>query len=237
MAARLVVTFRELIVQANQVLVPTISGLSEGDRDVIDKIYRDSYRVVFFLAVPSFAVLAMASPLISVLWIGHYEPVFVRFVGLLAVGWLVNVLCNPAYVVDLGTGSLHWISIGCAVTAALNAGLGFVAGEFAGGTAIVAAAVISLITGYLIILIAYHREAHESVRMLLPHESRTILALSAASGLVLLPLLYSGEHPAIPLVAFASAAAALLALLVAIPMWAHPIRRRLFQWLAAEISL
>jgi O-antigen/teichoic acid export membrane protein len=235
MAARLVVTLRELIVQANQVLVPTISSLCEGERDVVGRIYRQSFRVVFFLAVPSFAVLAMASPVISVLWIGRYEPIFVRFVGLLTIGWLVNVLCNPAYVVDLGTGSLHWVSIGCAVTAVLNAGLGLIAGEFAGGTAIVAAGALSLVTGYLIVLIAYHRHAHESFGILLPRESRKILALSMASGLVLLPLLYSSEASAISPFVFASAAL-VLAVLVAIPVWTHPVRRQLFEWLAAEIS-
>lgn len=235
MAARLVVNLRELIVQANQVLVPTISSLGDGDRDVIRRMYRESYRVVFFLAVPSFAVLAMASPVISELWIGRYEPVFVRFTSILAVGWLFNVLCNPAYVVDLGTGSLRWVSIGCAVTAVLNAGLGLAAGELAGATAIVAAAVISLIAGYLIILIAYHREANESVRMLLPRESRTILALSVGSGLALLTLLHSGEPAAASPLTFACAAL-ILAALVAIPVWTHPIRRRLFQWLTAEIT-
>ncbi|HTZ75267.1 MAG TPA: lipopolysaccharide biosynthesis protein [Candidatus Aquilonibacter sp.] len=235
MASRLVVNLRELIVQANQVLVPTISSLSEGGRDVIDRIYRDSYRTVFFLAVPSFAVLAMASPFISVLWIGRYEPVFVRFVGLLAVGWLFNVLCNPAYVVDLGTGSLRWVSIGCAVTAVLNAGLGIIAGKVAGGTAIVAAGVLSLIAGYLIILVAYHRQRHESFGVLLPHESRTILALSVASALVLLPLLYSGERLALSPYVFAFAAA-VLAASIAVPAWTHPVRRRLFQWLTAGIS-
>src|SRR5579863_4937003 len=50
MASRWVVTFRELIVQANQVLVPTVSGLRERDPDAIPRLYRESYRLVFFLA-------------------------------------------------------------------------------------------------------------------------------------------------------------------------------------------
>lgn len=235
MAARLVVTLRELIVQSNQVLVPTISHLHERDCTAIPKIYRESYRLVFFLAVPSFALMIVASPLVSTLWIGRYEPLFVRFVALLAAGWLVNVLCNPAYVVDLGTGELRWVSIGCAVTAILNASLGIIAGKFAGGTAIVAAAVVSLITGYLIILVAYHRKAHETLGLLLPRESRTILALSAGGTLILLPLLYyTAGQSSIPSLRLA-AATTVLAMVIALPMWAHPIRRRLFHWLMAAI--
>jgi O-antigen/teichoic acid export membrane protein len=234
MAARLVVTVRELLVQSNQVLVPTISHLHERDRAAIPEIYRESYKLLFFLAVPSFALLVVISPLVSTLWIGHYEPMFVRFAALLAAGWLVNVLCNPAYVVDLGTGSLRWISIGCAVTAALNATLGFVAGRFTGsGTAIVGAGVFSLIVGYVIVLIAYHREAHVDFWMLLPHESRAILALSVSGALLLPPVLYSAAARATVSPARMASAAAALATAIAIPMWTHPIRRRVFEWLAA----
>ncbi len=235
MASRLVVTLREMIVQSNQVLVPTIANLQERDRAAIPRIYRESYRLLFFLAVPSFAVLVVASPLISTVWIGSYEPIFVRFVALLALGWLVNVLCNPAYVVDLGKGTLRWISVGCAVTAVLNAGVGFLAGKLAGGTAIVATASGSLIVGYLIVLIAYHRETGESYRVLLPAESRASLMLSLIGAVVLLPLLYSlasrGEVPATVMACAVLAFAALLAL----PAWTHPIRRRLFQRLASGI--
>lgn len=233
MAARLVVTLRELIVQSNQVLIPTVSNLHERDRAAIPAIYRESYRLVFFLAVPAFAILVVSAPLVSTLWIGSYQPLFVRFVALLVMAWLVNVLCNPAYVVDLGTGNLHWVSIGCTVTAVLNAGLGFLAGKFSGGTAIVATACGSLIVGYLIILIAYHRQAHEPFSILLPKESRIILGLSVVGALVISGVLYSSAAPAgIPSATFASAVLA-LALLVAFPVWTHPIRRRLVQWLTS----
>ncbi|HEY6465618.1 MAG TPA: lipopolysaccharide biosynthesis protein [Candidatus Acidoferrales bacterium] len=231
MAARLVVTLRELIVQSNQVLIPTVSNRHERDRTAIPSIYRDSYRLVFFLAVPAFAILVVSAPLVSTLWIGTYQPLFVRFVALLAAAWLVNVLCNPAYVVDLGTGDLRWVSIGCTVTAVSNACLGFLAGKFSGGTAIVAVACGSLIVGYLIILIAYHRQAHEPFGILLPRESRMVLGLSFLGAVLILAVLYSSAAPSgIPAVALASAVLA-LALLVAFPVWTHPIRRRLFRWL------
>ena len=97
------------------VLVPTISGLRERDPAAIPAVYRASYRLVFFLGVPAFAFLVTVSPIVSRIWLGRYEPVFVTFVALLAAGWLVNILSNPAYVVDLGTGALRWVSIGARV--------------------------------------------------------------------------------------------------------------------------
>ena len=48
MAARAVITLREVIVQANQVLVPTISRLKERDPASIPAVYRESYGWYFF---------------------------------------------------------------------------------------------------------------------------------------------------------------------------------------------
>jgi len=233
LAARYVVTLREGVVQSNQTLVPVIASSAEHEPGSTARIYRSSYRLILFIAVPSFALLVVASPLVSTLWIGRREPVFIVFVALLAFGWLINVLCNPAYVFDLATGSLHWVSIGCAVTALLNTGLGFLAGRFFGPTATVAAAVISLSVGYLMILIAHHSQTHESFRILLPSESRVVLTLSAIGVFVLLPLAYFlGAHLIQPLMSTA-AAALFAAIMLGVAMWTHPIRRRLFQWLAA----
>ena len=49
LASRWVVTIRELIVQANQVLIPAISHLRERDPRSIPLVYRESYRLVFCL--------------------------------------------------------------------------------------------------------------------------------------------------------------------------------------------
>ena len=86
MASRWVFTFRELIVQANLVLVPTVANLRERAPRSIPAIYRESYRVIFFLSVPAFAFLTAVSPIISRIWIGRYEPAFVIFVALLPPG-------------------------------------------------------------------------------------------------------------------------------------------------------
>jgi O-antigen/teichoic acid export membrane protein len=71
MASRWVVSFRELIVQANEVLVPTVANLQESDPGSLPRVYRDSYRLIFFLAVPTFAFLAAVSPIVSRIWIGR----------------------------------------------------------------------------------------------------------------------------------------------------------------------
>ena len=81
MASRWVFTFREIVVQANLVLVPTVSSLKEIEADAIPRIYRESYRLIFFLSVPTFSALVIFSPMVSRIWLGRYEPDFVRVRG------------------------------------------------------------------------------------------------------------------------------------------------------------
>ena len=230
MASRWVVSFRELIVQANQVLIPTVSNLQERDPKSLPALYRESYRLIFFLSVPTFAFVIVAAPIVSQIWIGSYESAFVRFVALLAAGWLVNVLANPAYVFDLGIGRLQWVSIGCAATAILNTGLGFMIGSRFGATAVVAVSAASLAAGYILILATHHLQNNLPFGILLPKESRWIIFSGAASILIFLtalrPLFLLNAHT------FQGLSVALLVLLalLGVPMWLHPLRKRLVNW-------
>jgi len=234
-ATRWVVTFRELIVQANQVLVPTVASLQERDPKAIPAIYRESYRAIFFLAVPTFAFLMVLSPIVSRIWIGRYERTFVYFVSLLALGWLVNVLSNPAYIMDLGTGALRWVSIGCIITAILNLALGFAAGRYVGSAAVVVASVISLILGYAVVVASYHIENRVSFRQLLPRESVGIVASSILGALIFIPF-FSSPHVQVMLsLRVATEIAAALTMIVVVPMWIHPMRRRLLNWVLSRL--
>jgi O-antigen/teichoic acid export membrane protein len=235
LAARCVFTLRELLVQTNQILIPTISGLREREPRSIPAVYRESYRLMSFLAVPAFTSLAILSPFISRIWIGRYEPVFVEFVALLCAGWLVNVLANPAYVVALGTGTLRWVSVGCISTAVLNAVLGFLAGWYIGGPAVVATSSFSLAFGYLIVVAAYHIENRASFSQLLPKESGAVFATSIVGALIFLPLFRAvPARTALSIPATGGAITALIALLF-IPVWLHPMRKQLLGWIFSRV--
>ncbi|HXZ11726.1 MAG TPA: lipopolysaccharide biosynthesis protein [Candidatus Sulfotelmatobacter sp.] len=235
LASRWVVSFRELIVQANQVLVPSVAHLQESDPASLPRVYRDSYRLLLFLAAPTFAFVVAASPIVSWIWLGRYELAFVAFVVLLAAGWLVNVLSNPAYVMDLGMGALRWVSIGCGVTAILNLPLGFLCGKYFGSTAVVAVSAASLALGYALIVVSYHRENRESFRVLFPKETGGVLLSSFAGAALLLPLLHASvSHSRVSLAAVCGISVVLI-LTVSIFMWVHPLRRRLLGWILARL--
>ncbi|HUC42312.1 MAG TPA: lipopolysaccharide biosynthesis protein [Candidatus Micrarchaeaceae archaeon] len=233
MAMRWVITFRELIVQANQVLVPTIAGLQERDPAAIPRVYRDSYRIVFYLSIPLFAFLTLVSPVVSRIWLGRSDPVFLAFVALLAAGWLVNILANPAYVVDLATGDLRSIRAGCVLTIAMNLFLGYFGGKYFGGLAVVSAAAVSLIAGYLVILIAYHRAHRIPFSVLFPRDSARLVLASFLVLALFFPYLHSSRAHSLQSLPVASAVLVSL-ILVILPMWLHPMRRRLFNWLVSH---
>lgn len=236
MASRWVVTFRELIVQANQVLVPTVSGLQQRDPESIPRLYRDSYRLIFFLAVPSFSLLVALSPLVSSIWIGHSEPIFTTFVAILAGGWLLNILCNPAYVVDLGTGALRWVTTGCVTTAALLAAVGFAAGELSGGTAVVAASMVSLAVGYAIVLVSFHVENRIPFRILVPKESFGIVFSSVAGALIFLASISVSLNRRPISISATAELLAVLSVFIVVPIWMHPLRKRLIGWLFSRAA-
>lgn len=233
LASRLVVTARELLVQSNQVLIPTISSLQERDPIVVPAVYEKSYRLIFYLAVPAFTSVVIMSPLVSLIWLGHYEPVFMEFVALLAVGWLVNVLSNPAYVVDLATGALRWVVVGCVLTAFLNAALGIVFGSAFGGTAVVVASVSSLIAGYAIILAAYHIENRIPSRALVPPQSTCILAVSATAIILFLPSFFTQQVSSL-LSTWIPFGIPIALLTIVASMWIHPMRRRVWSWVTSR---
>lgn len=215
--------------------VPTVSGLQERDPAGVPDVYEKSYRLIFYLGVPVFALVVIVSPLVSIMWLGRYELVFVEFVTLLATGWLVNVLSNPAYVIDLATGALGWVAAGCVLTAILNAALGVVLGKRVGGTAVVIASVSSLIVGYAVILAAYHVKNSVPFRALVPPQSASILATSATAAIVFFPFFATGQASSLfsPRIGFGIPAALLT---IIVPMWIHPMRRRVWNWVTSRAA-
>jgi len=144
MASRVIIQFRALIVSASQVLVPVIADINERTPKKIQSIYITSYQLLFYLALPLYSLIIISMPIISDLWMGHYERIFVLFATFLAIGWFLNMLNAPSYFANLGTGELRWNITSHIVMALLNVSLGFLLGFFYGGVGVVIAWVISL---------------------------------------------------------------------------------------------
>jgi O-antigen/teichoic acid export membrane protein len=229
MASRLANLCQTLIVSANQVLVPTIAMLRERAPEKIQAVYTMSYRTVFYLALPSYTLIVAYTPIISEFWIGRYEPIFVTWGMLLALGYLFNTLNAPAYTAYQGIGTLRWNAVSRVVTAVLNLGLGFLFGAYFGGIGVVVGWIVAFALGSVIICVSYHLTYKISLTTLLPKESIPILSFCLAGVVFDILINRRGSHVTLSLTP-AVINALVFSVVIFLSGWRHPMRRLLLNW-------
>jgi O-antigen/teichoic acid export membrane protein len=230
MASQMVTKLRHLLIAGSQVLVPTIAATAEFDPGRVHLIYRNSHKLMLYLALPFYASIAAAVPLICVIWIGSYERHFVIFATFVAAGWLVNTVTAPAYFANLGMGNLRWNTVSHIVIGLLNLVIGMVLGIAFGSTGVVAGWAAALAAGSVIVVLSYHREHGEEAGAVLPREYR-VLALACAIGAAW-GLLAHDMFAQTSSLAVLGGVTALGFVAVVCPVgWLHPMRRQMLRWI------
>jgi len=234
MASKMVQQFRALIVSANQVLVPAIADLKEKAPEKIKKVYLTCYKLLVYLALPMYSMIIISAPLISRLWIGHYENVFIIFSIVLSIGWLFNTLVGPAYFAYLGIGQLCWNVVSHITIALLNIGVGFLLGCFFGGIGVVTAFAISLTAGSSIIYISYHLLYKIPISEFFPKASR-IVFLACSIGVLLGFLIKQRLNHIVNVNVLNGIIIFLFLIIILAPLWLHPMRKQLMGWINNEL--
>ncbi len=239
MANKLVQLFRALLVSANQVLVPAFARLNQLDPEKISVTYLASYRLIFYLAVPGFSMLAISAPLISGVWIGYTETVFIISMVLLCFGWLANVLSVPAYYADMGIGNMKHNVIVHVFTTAINLILILIIGDLLDGLGVVVAWVVALILGGALLNILYYMRNKILFSNIIPEYSRwlvlfCLIGIFIGYGIWLQEpvMLESLLMMIAPSYVDASRITdglmiASFIIIVGFPMWRHPMRKTL----------
>lgn len=235
MAHKMVLQLRALIITAHQAILPAIAGLRETAPEMLREVYRVSFRLVLFLVAAALPFLIAATPVVSELYLGAYQPTFMLYTTLLLVGWFLNILGAPAYFAYMGTGALRWNVLGHLITAVLNLALGVVLGLAFGGVGIVVAFVTALLVGSAATARAYEREQGFRLAELWQRDS-FLLGLAALGGMGLLLSLYFWVLHPWPALVLVPLFAALYLTIVAWPMWRHDMRRQLVRWLRAGLG-
>jgi O-antigen/teichoic acid export membrane protein len=234
MASRLVLQVKQLVTAGFQVLVPVIAEHHETEPLRVRQLYAGAAELLVYVAVPVFAGLALAAPLIGRLWIGHEVSAFVWDLDFLSAAWLVNALSMPAMSANFGTGYIGWHTVAAALMASLNVVLGVVAGRLWAGEGVVAAWAVALAAGSALVLCTYHLRTQTPYVDLFSRASRRLVIAMALCGLVsaLLAALpwvtILGEWPRLMV------APGAFALLTLVPLWRQPSRRRLAGVVAAR---
>lgn len=227
MANQFVIKLRALLIAANQALVPAVAELQETAPEKVREVYLKTYRLLFFVAVPFYAAILISLPVVSRLWIGHIESQFLLFGTVLAIGWGLSNLANPAYFINLGTGDLKWNSISHVSMAILNVLLGLILGPKYGGLGVAISAMIALVSACCFIIFALHKQYKISFWAIVPSEHYFLLIVVLCC--IALSLWISVANPLHQL-AFISGAINLgvYLMIVSVLMWFHPYKKLLF---------
>jgi O-antigen/teichoic acid export membrane protein len=179
MSSRLIGQVRAIVVNANQVLVPTFAEVSRGGAQQVETLFRKSYVVIFYVTVCLFGLLAAGLPLLGLLWLGTDQPLFVKIAAILCVGWLINTLTVPAYFASLGTGAMRTVVQSHVIMSVLNAVLGYGFGKLWGGYGVVAGWAASLAAGGLVMHLTYCKRSNFNLRGSIPQRGLGLVAFCA----------------------------------------------------------
>jgi O-antigen/teichoic acid export membrane protein len=154
MAQRLILQLRQIVVTPSLPLVPVFAHLRESEPERLEALYQKALRISIILGVPLMAFVALTSPFISLIWLGHSERLFIMFLIVLPIGWLVNLISGPAYLLGIGVGYLKWNLYGACLTAGGICLVGAILGRFLGsfGVALAFSGMLALGSGLTIIM-------------------------------------------------------------------------------------
>jgi O-antigen/teichoic acid export membrane protein len=233
LASRMLLHLREFINQANRTLIPALADLHENNPDHIVEIYKDSYKLNFFIIVPFFFLAIACAPLISQLWLGRYEHHLILFFIIIAFGWLINMISMPAQIVYIATGKLMWITIASIVMVISGFMMGILLGFFYGGTGAVISWSLSRIIGSIIIIIAYHFKNHDLFRQL--QRDNIYIVIAAIIFICVFPFILAFLHDLqLTPIQISGITIMIYTGVMCLPLWKHPIRKRLVNYMGSN---
>lgn len=158
MATKAVNQFRALLTNANQVVVPVVAEKAklEGS-SFLQEFYIRMNRILLLFNLPLSTILILATPFISLLWLGSFNDDFI-FSMLILIGMtFINVMCGPAYFSALGEGILNVLVIVHIGIAIVNVVLGMILGRYFSGYGIIVAWAIALSLGSFAVIFNYNK--------------------------------------------------------------------------------
>lgn len=107
LSSKLILQVRGILVALNQSLVPVFAGLEKEEfAENRLKLFLKSHHMIFILSNFALALLAMALPLISLIWMSSLNVTFLQVALLLIPGWMANAVSVPVYFASIGFGEL-----------------------------------------------------------------------------------------------------------------------------------
>jgi O-antigen/teichoic acid export membrane protein len=159
MAQKFVLQVRQLVVAPTSILMPAFAHIKDCVPKELSTLYRKSLAAAIVVGSLIMGASAIVSPVVSILWLGHIERLFVIFVTILSVGWLVNIVASPVYVLTISVGLVKWNFWSAVITVTGSPLLALTIGQRFGPIGVVSATVLALAVGSLFNMIMNCRYA------------------------------------------------------------------------------
>ncbi|HXB68860.1 MAG TPA: oligosaccharide flippase family protein [Candidatus Acidoferrales bacterium] len=158
MANRVASQFRGLITAPQQSILPMAAAANEKGKRAVVHLYETAVENMSAMLLPTLAVLIASAPLISMLWLGKFNPEFVHLLLALALAVGLQTFIGPAYFSLLGVGSAFWIAAGNMTVGICNLLYALPLAHYYGIRGVVAGSVAALLTGSAVIIIRFHKD-------------------------------------------------------------------------------
>lgn len=222
MANRMLLQLRLLFVSAGQVLLPLFAEQTQKSKLVLFNLYKESVAIISFLSIIIFLIIIGFLPLISNVWIGHYENMFVITGVLLSIGFFINSLGIPAYYLGIGSGNLKWIIYGHLLTAVLNILLSYIFGISFGYLGVIMGWVLSWIIGTLFFSILQDLNLN-ALKIMFSNNNLYLICFISLFSFLSIGFSFSQTMNVQSILIIGLS----FAILVCIPIWLHPMRLKL----------
>lgn len=172
MANKLIMQFRAIVVNANQVLVPVISGLQEKQQERIASLYQQTYMLLFFVSLTLYSAIAILIPLISEVWVGSHNDIFINFSYIILTALFLNTMIGPAFFSNMGTGNVKINTKSQVLIGISNLIFATALGLKFGGYGVVVGYALSVVIGSAFIIRSFFKRYKISYASLIPHGQR-----------------------------------------------------------------
>ncbi len=234
LANKFVFQMRSLLIAMNLVLVPNVSASKEKGKLNIYTVYSLNYQLISFISVYFFTILLCLVPIIESVWLSKASSQFQLFSIIAVCAWFINTLSVPVYMINLGTGELHYNMVSHIVVGVVNLVLGVLLGVIFGGEGVVSAWGIALVAGTIPIIYTFHDKYKISLKDLIIKDDVLGLFLGAIAVVTTWSLYYYYFKEVTTIYIVLSLL--LIGMLVLIPLWMNPTRKVIYAKLTEFIA-
>jgi len=157
LASRTILQVRQLIVAPAQNFTPLYAATDRTRPNELARVYSETNVYIFLTAAAAMGSIVIGSPLLSWIWFARLDSGFIIFTVILSIGWLLNIVASPSYLLGLALGRLRWNMIGTAVFALGAPLLGYLLHFWAGRVGVVTGIAVGAAIGGLVTILANPR--------------------------------------------------------------------------------